>query len=223
MPTEHHRRPTSSDELLRRWCALLDRTRSSGPPAGPYGEDLLRRWSEPHRRYHTVAHLDAVLHEVDALAGYAADPDAVRLAAWFHDAVYRPEHSENEAASARLALRALGEAGVPGRRADEVSRLVLLTRTHEPEAGDRDGEVLCDADLAVLAGSPQDYAAYAAAVREEYSFVPDPDFRAGRAAVLRDLLDLPALYRTPPARQRYAERARLNLSTELELLLAGSP
>jgi predicted metal-dependent HD superfamily phosphohydrolase len=220
MATEYHRRPTAESALLHDWSALLDRTRGGGhrPPSRAYGEDLLRRWSEPHRRYHTVAHLEAVLHEVDALAGYAEDPDTVRLAAWFHDAVHRPEHSENEAASARLAVRALGEAGVPRHRAEDVARLVLLTTTHAPEDDDRDGEVLCDADLAVLAGMPQEYAAYAAAVREEYSFLPDAEFRAGRAAVLRELLELPALFRTPPARQRYAERARLNLTTELELL-----
>lgn len=98
----------------------------------------------------------------------------------------------------------------------EVERLVLLTVTHDPAPGDRDGEVLCDADLAVLGGAPEAYTAYAAAVREEYSFVPEPDFRAGRAAVLRQLLALPALYRTPAARARFDAAARANLTAELE-------
>ncbi|MFE6865928.1 hypothetical protein ACFVFS_05185 [Kitasatospora sp. NPDC057692] len=208
------------EDLLAAWTALLHRRGAAGDPA-PAGRELLRRWSEPQRRYHTVAHLRAVLDHVDALADDAADPDAVRLAAWFHDAVYRPDRSENEERSAVLAVRALDEAGLPAALVAEVARLVRLTVTHHPEPGDRDGEVLCDADLAVLGGPPQAYAAYAAAVREEYAFVPEPEFRAGRAAVLRQLLALPALYRTPTARARFDAAARANLAAEIAGLEAA--
>ncbi|MDH6706483.1 putative metal-dependent HD superfamily phosphohydrolase [Kitasatospora sp. MAA19] len=202
-------------ELLAEWTALLHRCAATTDPE-PYGRELLRRWSEPQRRYHTPGHLHAVLRHVDGLAGHAGDPDTVRLAAWFHDAVYRPDRSENEERSAALAVRALTAAGLPAARVAEVERLVLLTVDHHPEPGDRDGEVLCDADLAVLGGAPEAYAAYAAAVRAEYAFVPEPDFRAGRAAILRQLLALPALYRTPAAHARFDAPARANLTAELD-------
>ncbi|MGW3182684.1 HD domain-containing protein [Kitasatospora sp. NPDC001119] len=206
-----------TDDLLTAWTALLHRCGAAVDPE-PYGRELLRRWSEPQRRYHTAAHLRAVLGLVDELAGHAADPEAVRLAAWFHDAVYRPDRTENEERSAALAVRALTAAGLPAERVAEVERLVLLTVGHDPAPDDRDGEVLCDADLAVLGGSPGAYAAYAAAVREEYGFVPAPDFAAGRAAVLRHLLALPDLYRTPAARERFTAAARANLTSELDTL-----
>ncbi|MFD7944485.1 hypothetical protein, partial [Streptomyces sp. NPDC059744] len=189
-----------------------------GPDPVPYADNLLARWAEPHRRYHTTAHLTAVLDRIDTLAGHAADPDAVRLAAWFHDAVYRPDRSENEERSAALAERALPEAGVPDDITAEVARLVRLTITHDPAAGDTNGEVLCDADLAILAAAPKEYAEYAAQVREEYGFVPDDAFRDGRAAVLRQLLGLPRLFRTPHGIAEWEPRARQNLLTELELL-----
>jgi predicted metal-dependent HD superfamily phosphohydrolase len=214
MPTDPH---PATDALLARWCAVLSRTGATADPA-PYGRKLLGCWAEPQRRYHTTDHLLAVLDQVDALADHAADPDAVRLAAWFHDAVYRPDHSENEDRSAALATRALREAGVAEELTAEVARLVLLTIGHHPEPGDRNGEVLCDADLAVLGGTPERYAAYAAAVRAEYAFVPEEAFRAGRAAILRQLLALPALYRTPAARERFDSAARANLAAELEAL-----
>ncbi|WP_406200312.1 hypothetical protein OH807_19065 [Kitasatospora sp. NBC_01560] len=204
-------------DLLADWTALLRRCGATADPE-PYGRDLLRRWAEPQRRYHTTDHLRAVLGHLDALDGHADAPDTVRLAAWFHDAVYRPDRSENEERSAALAVRALTEAGLPGPRTAEVARLVRLTVTHHPEPGDRDGAVLCDADLAVLGGDPRAYAAYAAAVREEYAFVPEPDFRSGRAAILRQLLALPALYRTPAARERFDAPARANLAAELTAL-----
>ncbi|MGD9484993.1 hypothetical protein WDH52_17340 [Streptomyces sp. TRM70308] len=210
----------SENALLQRWHAVLTRARghAPGPDPEPYGRDLLARWAEPHRRYHTTGHLLAVLDHVDALARHAADPDAVRLAAWFHDAVYRPDRSENEERSAALAQRALPEAGVGARRTAEVVRLVRLTATHDPADGDTDGATLCDADLAVLAGSPEEYAAYAAAVRAEYAFVPEDAFATGRAAVLRHLLDLPRLFHTPHGSAAWERPARHNLRTELALL-----
>ncbi|MEO3840129.1 hypothetical protein [Streptomyces sp. CNZ287] len=206
--------------LLDRWTALLTRCRSgaAAPDPVPYGKNLLERWGEPQRRYHTAEHLAAVLDRIDELADHADDPDAVRLAAWFHDAVYRPERSENEERSARLAQVALAEAGVEAERVAEVTRLVRLTVTHDPASGDHNGEVLCDADLAVLAGTPTEYAAYAAAVREEYGFVPADAFRKGRAMVLRQLLGLPRLFRTETGYARWEAAARHNVGTELELL-----
>ncbi|KUJ69872.1 hypothetical protein ACZ90_08280 [Streptomyces albus subsp. albus] len=206
--------------MLARWVRLLTSAREGArhPNPYPYGEDLLRRWAEPQRHYHTTEHLIAVLGHVETLSGYAADPDAVALAAWFHDAVYLPERSANEERSARLAERALPEAGVPAARTAEVARLVRLTVGHDPAPGDADGKVLCDADLAVLAGSPQQYAAYAAGVRQEYGFVPEDTFRQGRAAVLRQLLDLPRLFRTPYGQLNWEATARHNLRAELELL-----
>ncbi|GGT60910.1 hypothetical protein P6B95_25790 [Streptomyces atratus] len=211
---------SADDSLRERWRNALVGARggASAPDPMPYADNLLARWAEPQRRYHTTAHLVAVLDRIDTLAGYTADADAVRLAAWFHDAVYRPDRSENEERSAALAERALPEAGVPADVTAEVARLVRLTVTHDPADGDTNGEVLCDADLAILAADPKEYAAYAAQVREEYGFVPDDAFREGRSAVLRQLLGLPRLFRTPHGVARWEPRARQNLLTELELL-----
>ncbi|MEU3983056.1 hypothetical protein AB0F77_23725 [Streptomyces sp. NPDC026672] len=208
------------DALRRRWALALEGARGpgGGPDPLPYADNLLARWAEPQRHYHTLTHLTAVLDHVDTLERHAADPDVVRLAAWFHDAVYRPERSENEDRSARLAERALPEAGVSGARTAEVVRLVRLTVGHDPADDDRDGQVLCDADLAILAASPSAYAAYTAAVREEYRFVPNDAFRAGRAEILRRLLALPRLFHTPYGAAEWEATARWNLAAELEML-----
>jgi predicted metal-dependent HD superfamily phosphohydrolase len=178
------------------------------------GRGLLRRWSEPHRRYHDVTHLSAVLSTLDELAA----PVEVRLAAWYHDAVYDPRARDNEERSARLAVEELTRLGLGDDPAGEVARLVRLTTGHDPEDGDVNGALLCDADLAVLARPAPEYDRYAAAIREEYAHVPDEAFRAGRAAVLRHLLDLPALYRTPHLRERWEQPARANLRRELDAL-----
>ncbi|MFF3451105.1 hypothetical protein ACFYXJ_28630 [Streptomyces sp. NPDC002667] len=221
MAAESTRHP-AHEELTKRWAdtvrAARDGEGAPGPGPGPYGANLLDRWAEPRRRYHTTDHLLAVLDRVDVLESHgerAADPAAVRLAAWFHDAVYLPDRSENEERSARLAERALAELGVAPGRTAEVARLVRLTVTHDPADDDTDGAVLCDADLAILASPPAAYAAYTAAVREEYAFVPDDAFRQGRAAVLRQLLDLPRLFRTSYGTRTWTASAHRNMEAEL--------
>ncbi|GAA3505719.1 hypothetical protein GCM10019016_128320 [Streptomyces prasinosporus] len=209
-----------TDALRARFARALEGARGpgNGPDPAPYADNLLARWQEPQRHYHTLDHLTAVLDRVDELEEYADDPDVVRLAAWFHDAVYLPDRSENEERSARLAERALPEAGVPEEKAEEVARLVRLTVTHDPADDDRNGRVLCDADLAVLGSPPSAYAAYTAAVREEYHFVPGEAFREGRTAVLRRFLSLPRLFRTPYGREHWEATARYNMRGELEML-----
>ena len=176
---------------------------------------VVAAWSEPHRRYHDLHHLAAVLGLVREL-GAAADPAAVALAAWYHDVAYDPRRGDNEQVSARRARAGLTGL-VPEARVGEVVRLVLLTAGHAAEPGDANGAVLCDADLAVLATPPAAYAAYASAVRQEYGHLSDEAFTAGRTAVLESLLALPALYRLP-ATAAWEPRARANLTAELGLL-----
>ncbi|MFI9555467.1 metal-dependent phosphohydrolase [Nonomuraea endophytica] len=187
------------------------------PAAQALHAELVARWSEPHRRYHTLTHLRAVLAAVDDLADLADDPVAVRLAAWFHDAVYDGRPGWDEERSAQLAERRLPTCGVPAERVAEVARLVRLTAAHDTlRDGDANGAVLCDADLAVL-GRPG-YEVYAADIRQEYAHVPDELFAAGRSAVLARLLAVPNLYRTERARALWQERARHNMSAELAAL-----
>ncbi|SDD03421.1 HD domain-containing protein [Actinokineospora iranica] len=196
---------------VERWSAL---TGSLGlPDTG--GAALVARWEEPHRRYHDLAHLHAVLDGVDLLADHAADPDLARLAAWYHDAIYQGR-GDDEEQSARLAETELTALGLPAPAVAEVARLVRLTNGHKTTPGDTNGEVLCDADLAILA-SPA-YWDYTEAIRAEYAFLPDAVFRAGRAAVLQGLLTLPTLYRTPLGQELWEAPARANLHAELTRL-----
>lgn len=204
-----------TNALTARWDGLLGRLTSQDPTAT--GRELIARWAEPHRHYHDLAHLTAVLDAVHDLAGHAQDLDAVRLAVWYHDAVYAgaPDDEEN---SARLAEADLTALALPAGLVAETARLVRLTASHDPAPGDSNGETLCDADLAILAAGPAAYAGYVEAVRAEYAHVPDDAFRAGRAAVLANLLALPALFRTPAGRERWEAAARANVESELRTL-----
>jgi len=198
------------------WDRLLAR-HTAAPDAAAFGRRLLDSWCEPHRRYHSVWHLRDVLRGVDELAPYADDPDAVRIAAWYHDAVYagRPDDEER---SARRAEEELSRLDLAPRLVDEVARLVRMTATHDPAPGDRNAEVLSDADLSSLAVPAERYRRNSAAIREEYRHIPDEVFRKGRLQILGSLLEGPGVFRTAPGRERWEVAARENLRAELAAL-----
>ena len=203
------------DALVDRWSALHPTAPTAAAQSA--GEQLLARYQEPHRRYHDVRHLSEVLDAVDLLAHHARHADAVRLAAWLHDAVYDPTAAAgaNEQASADLAVWLLPPLGHAGAQVALVVRLVRLTATHHPVDDDADGQVLCDADLRVLAASPGRYAQYAADVRAEYAHVPDAMFAAGRALVMGRLLAHPRLFATATGFEHWEAPARANVEAEL--------
>jgi predicted metal-dependent HD superfamily phosphohydrolase len=183
--------------------------------ASRVGDELLVRWTEPHRYYHTTDHLQAMLAVIEDNAARATSPAAVKLAAWFHDAVYDPLRLDNEEASALLAEAVLPDLDVPADQVAEIARLVRLTASHDPLPGDRNGGLLMDADLAILAAPPETYRGYTQAIRREYAHLDDAVFAAGRAGVLNNLLNLPRLFHTPALRDRWEDVARCNVTAEL--------
>lgn len=197
-------------ELRRVWHRVIGRRHDEA------FESLMARHREPHRRYHTATHVMWVCRHVDRLAAVepVADLDAVLTAALFHDAVYDPTSTRNEADSAVLATQRLADAGWSDDRVGAVARLIEATAGHADPV-DVDTAVLLDADLAILGASPSEYLAYVAGVRFEYGHVPDEAWRPGRARVLQSFLDRPRLYATTTMHDEREHRARANLGAEL--------
>jgi predicted metal-dependent HD superfamily phosphohydrolase len=203
---------------------LEDRWPLPDPVTHPLRDRLVKAYREPARGYHDQLHLHEVLDRLGELledpgpedgAGSGSGPDRVtlELAAWFHDAVY-DDQGDLEERSARLAEAELPLRGVPAPVVAEVARLVRLTATHAPGPDDRSGQLLCDADLAILAAGPERYAAYTAGVRREYAHLDEATFAAGRAAVLEQLL-VGRLFHTDLGRERWEAAARANVTREL--------
>ena len=70
----------------------------------------------------------------------------------------------------------------------------------------------------MLGAPPDQYDAYEAAVRQEYAWVGETDWRAGRAAVLKAFLSRPHIFHTEIFRQGRETRARENIARSLERL-----
>lgn len=180
---------------------------------------LQARYAEPHRRYHTGAHIaDCLVRLADVPDLGEAERRVLTWAIWWHDAVYDPTRSDNEAVSAELARRDLPDLGATPAEIDEVARLILLTAGHAVAPGDRLGALMVSIDLSILGGEPSAYDAYAAAVRAEYAHVPEAAFREGRARVLRHFLQSPTLFPDAAFADRLDRPARANLAREIAAL-----
>lgn len=220
-------RPVRRRQFLQaEWGALADVTGISASSTVRerwlrLGDDLVTRWNEAHRTYHDERHLEDVLLSLDQLQtrGEHIAP-ATLLATWFHDAVYAGETGEDERRSAALAVRSLEEFDLAPSLVQQVGELIVATtpsfitdrdtsQVHEPLAH------LLDADLSIFASSDTRYLQYSTAVRSEYAHVPEPDFRVGRATILRGYLEQRTIYRTHTARSLWETRARLNLEREI--------
>jgi predicted metal-dependent HD superfamily phosphohydrolase len=196
--------------LASRWVAAW-RVLGLPAPAPSLLEALLAAWGEPHRKYHTTQHLAECLALFEQDRALAERPGEVALALWFHDAVYDTRRHDNEAASAAWASRVLSDAGADAAVAARVHALILATR-HDETPATPDARLLVDIDLAILGAAPARFDDYERQIRDEYGFVPEPVFRAKRAAILRGFLERPALFSTAAYAARLGPPARANLA-----------
>ena len=194
-------------------------------------EDLDTRYREAQRTYHTWSHIAHVVEVSRWILGRVVAPEPpILLAAFFHDAVYRPERvapltggsggnvraegPDDETASARLGRTACDLMDLPDTVGREVHALVLATRDHV--AREPAQSVLCDADLAILASDPRTYDVYRRAIRVEYQHLDDATFARGRARLLRHLLERDRIFATSVMRDRGESVARANVRSELD-------
>jgi predicted metal-dependent HD superfamily phosphohydrolase len=178
---------------------------------------LQERYTEPHRFYHTLAHIEACLGEFDPVSALCERPAEVEAAIWFHDVIYDSHRSDNEERSAAWALSALAEAGVAAPVRLRVHALVLATR-HDAPPVDRDASFLVDIDLSFLGCERAVFDQHQHQIRQEYRWVPELVYRTQRTKILGRFLARPRIYQTDPFYERFEQQARQNLAHALEQL-----
>lgn len=184
--------------------------------AGLYRE-LLDRYAEPQRSYHTAQHLDECFARLAEGRHLAERLHEVELALWFHDAVYDVRRSDNEEQSAAWAEAAARGAGLPPAVVQRVHALIMATR-HDVAPETTDARLLVDVDLAILAAPIERFDEYERQVRQEYSWVPGWMFRRKRREILRAFLSRPHIFNADHFRARFEAQARANLARSIEAL-----
>lgn len=194
--------------------------------AKPNRIDVVWEWiesaySEPHRHYHTLTHIEDCLMELDWVRrGFSKESnDAIELAIWFHDIVYDTSALDNEMQSARLARNVLGVLGISDHllRA-KVGRLINCTKHTESDIIVAEEEdIFLDIDLAILGTDPETFNQYEKDIRKEYDWVPLEMYCARRAEILQSFLDRACIYRSEML-HFYEDQARENLSRSIKAL-----
>lgn len=212
--------------LQKQWRALLPDAGRSADSASRVFDELVAAYRSPGRHYHKLDHIAALLQLMAGEAGCFHDLTTVAFAVFFHDAVYDARHPQNnEVASADLARDRLFRLGIDERQCGKVASFVTAT-AHMLGAeapGDPDLARFLDLDLAILAASPTDYDAYAAAIRCEYAHVPQGVYRLGRAKVLTTFLDRSRLFNCDDHHAAWDAPARANMRRELDRLQDARP
>lgn len=196
--------------LFRRWIDLCHRLGLDGTSEW---ESIRDHYDHPQRAYHNLSHIADCLRQFDQCVELAQDPETLEMAIWFHDVIYDPHSTENELKSAEMAAVFLSSTSL----GPAVHELILAT-CHRNEPLEGDAALIADIDLSILGSAPSIYRRYAAAIRNEYSFVPDDQYAAGRTKILSGFLKRPQLFSGPSFREALESNARINLQTEIDLL-----
>jgi len=221
-----------------RWVKLW-RELGAKPADRAVFEQLLERYTEPWRAYHTMQHVRDCLRHLDTVRHLAQCPAEIELALWFHDAVYGEKplgafplgispalcagemhdthRSDNEELSARWAYQHSLDQDLPEAVAQRVHDLILATK-HDAPLLSSEAALLTDIDLAILGQPEAEFDLYEARIRQEYNWVPEMAFCEGRAKILEGFLQRDSIYRTEHFRGLYERQARFNLERSLRSL-----
>ena len=178
---------------------------------------LVENYSEPHRKYHTMQHLEECFEHLQRARSLAERPLEVEVALWYHDLLYDTRRKDNEERSATAAWECATASGLPEEQAKRIHQLVMAT-VHDAVPVGRDASVLVDIDLAILGAEVERFDEYEIQVREEYSWVPEPLYRSGRRKILQQFADRESIYNTEYFRAELEARARSNIARSLARL-----
>lgn len=184
---------------------------------------LVDAYAVPPRAYHNIEHIQSVLRHYQAIAAGPGwrQPREVYLAVCYHDAIYLPARSDNEARSAELARIEVARHGLQAEvDIERVAQLILMTARHgklERPAVDAEAALFLDADMAIVGSDWADFARYDAAVAEEYqAVVPAFIYRFKRKHFLRELLASSRIFLSDYGHARWDAAARENLGCALK-------
>ncbi len=178
---------------------------------------LYAAYSEKHRCYHTVKHIEAMLRHYDAVKDLAKRPAELELAIWFHDAVYKPFSKRNELDSAEWAKEFSLSNNYDLESVERVHRLIMAT-LHNGEAQDKDQRLIVDIDLAILGSPPEIYDEFERNVRKEYKMVPSFIYRNKRKELLKSFQNNSSIYSLDYFKEKYESVARHNINRAIKML-----
>jgi predicted metal-dependent HD superfamily phosphohydrolase len=204
--------------LKREWDDLLSLYTSDQSIQDNSFQLLKEQYSETSRFYHNLSHIKSLLNLLESLDGKLQDQNAIRFSIWFHDVIYDPKRNDNEEESAIVASEMLSKFQVNTETIEFVRDLILATKSHSGRYLSEDAKLFLDMDLAILGMQEETYQKYSKAIREEYSWVPELQYRRTRRKILESFIDRERIYFTNEMKKRFERQARKNIHKEIKSL-----
>ena len=179
---------------------------------------VCRKYSEPHRHYHTLKHLTHCMRELNTHFHHVKGLPMIKMAFFFHDIVYDVTSKANEQDSADDFIAFADRIGLYDydvRRT--VYDLIMLTASHKlPGNASTLEKVMNDVDMSIFTSLGGEYVQYAQNIWREYQSVGREAYVKGRSDFLRSVNPYDMFY---TAHYRAAiPNAHLNIESELALL-----
>ena len=227
---------SDSPPLLERWSQLVRSIAVDGDEREV--DALTRTWwrrlydlySQPHRYYHTLDHLQNLfacqsrLLQLNALQC----PDSFSLAAFFHNANYNPAGRDNAERSEKLFHDFCADLNHTALTVPldltRVSETILQTSDHSDNTTldvMSDTAAFLDSMLGVMGAAPQQYARYCEGLRLEHAHLDEEKYREDRGERLRQFAGK-AVFNTPHF-QHLEDCARCNIEAEIARHQARAP
>lgn len=183
---------------------------------------ILAQYSEKHRFYHNLGHIQFLLEQVEKYASKLQNIEGISYAIWFHDIIYDPQSKENEVKSNEVWLQFVQDANITEKSTvNTVQAMILGSIKHTLDSipqellpkNDQDVLYFFDFDLSILSAENSTYQKYTEAIRKEYAHVPDTLYQQGRTKVLEMFLAR-KIYHSPDF-YLAEQQAKQNIKQEL--------
>jgi len=145
-----------------------------------FNPEVISRYNEPHRFYHTIDHITDVLKKLNDKG--LEKNDELFLAAVFHDIIYNPKSNTNEEDSANLFISESKNSSLTYDQKEHIKQLILDTKSHKPTV--KHSEEFIAIDLSVFDGTLGQLIKYEQQIFKEFQFVDYKTYKPKRIEVL---------------------------------------
>lgn len=204
-------------KLEKTFNSLLSNYTSDNQKIDQFWNEIELRYSEEHRYYHTMTHLEDLLTELEEVKSDFDNYEAVLFALFYHDIVYDATNSNNEEDSAKIASERMSQLEIDAETKQLCYDIILATKSHE-KLTNRNINLFTDADLSILGKEAHRYENYFSNVRKEYSVYSKFMYKRGRVKVLKSFLGQEQIFKTDYFRHKYESTAKTNILREIEFL-----
>ena len=204
--------------LQDKWNQLFSFSKNESLKEALWNE-LIQRYGEPHRFYHTLLHVAELFTWMDTYQKEIQKPAVVAFAILYHDIVYDTNRDDNEEKSAELAKDHLQRLKITATIINQVVQFILATKTHEvPDNSENanDLKFFLDFDMAILGSDWKVYQHYSENIQFEYQQYTDDLYKAGRKQALEQMASKPFLFYSPTFKRLLEGKARENIEKEMK-------